>query len=253
MRWKPLIILGGLGILFSACGGTPQPVTTASTSPHLQIALYSATVKVPTGKNASVSVSCKPGEQMVGGGFESLDLFEDAASIEASYPSSAITWTVAGFAPISFFYVEAQVYCFQAKVPLDISIVRATGTSTAKVACRQRTVLLSEGFQSSQSIAMSSQPRASADAKYALCAANHVLRGQPVTSIFNPHSSSHGYTPDGGKVACPAGQVATGGEYEGNDAVLGSYTAGSPFTGWSVLAGGDADMTISAVCVVLQA
>ncbi len=261
VRWKTIItMLGSLIALFSACGGTPQPVSTASNFPHLRIARYSATVKVQTGKVMSVSVSCKPGEQMLGGGFISSDLFEYAASIEASYPSSAMTWTVTGSAPFSFFDVEAQVYCFQAKVPLGIHIVRATGIPTAKVACPPGTVLLSEGFQRSQSIGVSRPQRngwmsASAGASiqgYALCAASHVLHGQVVTSVFNPHSSSHSYAPGGSKVVCPAGQVATDGRFEGENVILESHTTGSAFTGWSVAAGGDADMTISAVCVVLQ-
>ena len=261
MRWKTIItMLGSLIVLFSACGGTPQSVPTAFTSAHLRIATYSATAKVQTGKVMSVSVACKPGEQMLGGGFRSSDLFEYAATIEASYPSSATTWTVTGSAPASFFSVEAQVYCFQAKVPLGIYIVRATSIPVAKVACPLGTVLLSEGFQGSQSIGVSrpqsntwmSASAGASDQVYALCAASHVLRGQVVTAVFNPHSSSHGDGPGGGKVVCPAGQVATSGRYEGGDTILGSYTTGSAFAGWFVVAGGDADMTISAVCVVLQ-
>jgi hypothetical protein len=197
---------------------------------------------------------------MLGGGFRSSDLFEYAATIEASYPSSATTWTVMGFAPASFFDLEAQVYCFQTKVPLGIHIVRATSIPVAKVACPLGTVLLSEGFQGSQSIGVSrpqsnkwmSTSAGASEQVHALCATSHVLHGQVVSAVFNPHSSSHSYGPGGGEVVCPAGQVATSGRYEGEDTILGSYTMGSAFTGWFVAAGGDADMTVSAVCVVLQ-
>jgi hypothetical protein len=85
-----------------------------------------------------------------------------------------------------------------------------------------------------------------------LCVASHVLRAQVVTSFFNAHSSSHGYAPGRGGVVCPAGQVATGGGFEGEDLIVGSAAIGSAFAGWSVAAGGDAGVTISAVCVVLQ-
>jgi hypothetical protein len=147
-------ILGVLVVLFSGCGVASQPVATATASPHLQIATYSATARVQTGKVTAVSVSCKPGEQMLGGGFRSSDLFEYAAFIDASYPSSATTWTVTA-APAPSFSVEADVYCFPAMVPSGIQIVRATGSPAGRVACPQSTVLLSGGYQSSQPIGVS--------------------------------------------------------------------------------------------------
>lgn len=124
MHWKAIIpILGVLVVLFSACGVASQKVSTATASPHVQIATYSATARVQTGKVTAVSVSCKSGEQMLGGGFRSSDLFEYAAFIDASYPSGATTWTVTGSAPASYFDVEADVYCFSAMVPFGIQIV----------------------------------------------------------------------------------------------------------------------------------
>ena len=155
MHWKAIIpMLGVLVVLFSDCGAASQKVPTATASPHLQIATYSAMARVQTGKVTAVSVSCKPGEQMLGGGFKSLDLFEYAALIDASYPSSATTWTVTA-APAPSFLVEAEVYCFPALVPLDMHIVRATGSPAGRVACPQRTVLLGGGYQSSRPIGVS--------------------------------------------------------------------------------------------------
>ncbi len=262
MRWRKIIILilGGFVVLFSACGVTPPPVTTAGPSPHLQIATYVAQARSQTGKVTAMSVSCQPGEQMLGGGFRSSDLFEYAAFIEASYPSSATTWTVMA-APGPSIGVEAEVYCFPTMVPFGIHIVRATGSLAERVACPQRSVLLGGGYQSSQPIGVS-HPQgngwmsASGGARIqvsALCAARHVLRGQVVTSVFNVHSSSHSYAPGSGGVVCPTGQVATGGGFEGEDLMVGSYATRPGFAGWSGAAGGDADVTISAVCVVLQA
>lgn len=152
------------------------------------------------------------------------------------------------------------MYCLPATVPLGIQIVQATGTPAASVACPQETVLLSGGFQSSQPIG-TSHPQgngwtsASGDASiqvYALCAASHVLRGQMVTSVFNPQSTSHNYAPGSGSVACPTGQVATGGGFEGRDLIVGSSATEPTFAGWNVDAGGEADVTISVVCVTLQ-
>jgi len=261
MRWKAIIpTLGILVVLFSSCGVASQPVATATASPHVQIATYSATARVQPGKVKAVSVSCQPGAQMLGGGFSSSDLFEYAAFIDASYPSSATTWTVTA-APAPSFRVEAEVYCLPARVPFGIQIVRATGSPAGRVACPQRTVLLGGGYQSSQPIGvshpqsngwMSAAVSASVQI-YALCATSHVLRGQVVTSVFNAHSSSHSYAPESGGVVCPAGQTATGGGFEGEDLIVGSYATRPGFAGWSVAAGGDTDVTLSVVCGAIQA
>jgi hypothetical protein len=262
MRRKSIVaILMGLIVLCSACGAPPQATTTTSAPIHLQLAMYSATARVQQGKVTSVSVSCKPGEQMLGGGFGTSDLFEYAAYIEASYPSDATTWTVVGSAPASYFDVEVDVYCAPAMIPFGIQVVRATSAPAGRATCPQETVLLGGGFQSSQPIDVS-RPQgngwlgASSDTSiqvYALCAASHILRGQVVISAFNAHSSSHGYDPSGGDAVCPAGQIATGGGFEGGDLIVGSEMSGPSLAGWSVAAGGDADVTVSAVCVLLQA
>jgi hypothetical protein len=269
MRWKTSsLILGGVVVLVlvSACGVTPQSqtattVTTGAVSPHLQIATRVAKARAPTGKATSVSASCQPGEQLLGGGFSSSNLFEYAATIAASYPSSATTWTVTAAAPSSYFDVEAAANCLPAMVPFNIQVVRAAGTTGATVTCPQGTVLLSGGAQSSQPMDVS-QPQgngwmaASARAStqvYALCTARHGLRSQVVTSVFNAHSSSHNYAPGGGSVTCPAGWIATGGGFVGGgDLIVGSQAMGSAFAGWSVVAGGEADVTIAGVCWILQ-
>lgn len=242
MNRKTFALLISLVLLLSACGGAGQeaPLPPASFHPH--IVSYSASVRVPSGKAATVSASCKPGEQMLGGGFGSSDLFESAASIISSYPSAASTWTVTGVAA-SFFNAEVEVYCLQSNLPLQVSIVHATAPN---VACPQNTVLLSEGMRSLSSDVYSPVGRRS----YALCAARHATLGQRPTTAFNPHSSLHSYNPGAGAVTCPTGQVAVGGEYQG-DSILGS-AAGSSFTGWSVLASGDADVTITALCVIFM-
>jgi len=264
MRWKSIsLVLAGMAVLVSACSSvtTPSsPVKTGALLPPMHVITHTAQAYVPSGKVTSVSVSCQPGEQLLGGGFSSSNLFEYDANIAASYPSSATTWTVtAALSPD--FDVEAAAYCIPATVPLSIQILQASGATGATVACPEATVLLSGGAQGSQPLNVSrpydngwmgTSYRGSTRV-YALCAARHGLRGQVVTAAFNARSSSHQYAAGGGSATCPAGLIATGGGFAGGgDQVVGSQATGSGFTGWSVVAGGDADVTIAAVCWGLQ-
>jgi hypothetical protein len=193
---------------------------------------------------------------MIGGGFAASDLFEYAAYIEASYPSNATTWTVMGTAPASYFDLKAEVYCVSAPVSLDIQ--RVQGATGGRVACPKGTRLLSGGFQGSQPVAVSypqqngwSSP--SSDQVYALCAGQYVTVGPVVTSVFTLHSSGEGYQPGGGSVDCPAGQFAAGGGFASQSALILSSTLSGPhFASWSVGAGGNADVTVYALCAALS-
>jgi hypothetical protein len=251
------ILLLGVIALCSACAASASGGAAAPAPRQPSPAVYSATARVQPGAPTTVSVSCHPGEQMLGGGFRANNLFEYAAVIEASYPSGVATWTVTGSAPASYFDLEADVFCLPATIPLGVRVVHATGAPAATAACPPDTVLLGGGFQAPQPIGVS-RPQGngwlSASLQvYALCAAHHVQRGQVVTAAFNAHSSSHSYFPGEGDAACLAGQIAVGGGYDGGDLILASQTRGPSFTGWSVSAGGDADVTVAAVCVLLQA
>ena len=53
-------------------------------------------------------------------------------------------------------------------------------------------------------------------------------------------------------MVCPAGQAATGGGFEGEDLIVGSYATRPGFAGWSVAVGGDTDVTLSVVCGTIQ-
>jgi hypothetical protein len=249
-----------------ACGSGPQVgVTAAGTPQHLAPMSYSASVRVPSRADTPVSVSCRAGEQVVGGGFVASDLFEYAAWISASYPSSATTWTVVGSAPASFFDLAAVVYCAPIARPAGVQIVHASSAGSATVACPQGTVLLGGGFHAAQPVS-ASQPRGNgwmsgstrADSgggeggtvdAYALCATGLVRAGQVVQASFNAHSMSRGYQPGGADAACPSGQLALGGGFAVGELVLASQTRDASFSGWAVAAGGEADVTISAVCV----
>ncbi len=243
-------------LLLSACGAA-SPAKTAAAPLDAQIVSHSASVRVQVGRPTSVSVSCQPGEQMIGGGFAASNLFEYAAYIEASYPSDAATWTVTGVAPASYFNLAAEVYCLSAPVSLGVQIVHA-GAPGGRIACPQGTILLSGGFQDSSPIAASypvenGWSSASSDQVYALCAGQHVTAGPVVTSAFTIHSSASGYQPGGGGAGCPAGQFAAGGGFASQGAlILSSVRSGSPLAGWSVSAGGDSNVTVYALCAALR-
>lgn len=253
-RLKDSILLAALLLLFSACGtAAPSGITAAPLDPQLRS--YSASVRVQVGQPTSVSASCKSGEQMIGGGFSVSDVFEYAAYIEASYPSGASTWTVTGAAPASYFDLEAEVYCVSAPVSLGTQIVQGAG---GHIACSNGTQLLNGGFQGAQPVA-SSYPlengwsSASSDQVYALCAGQHVTAGPVVTSVFQIHSSETSYQPGGGSTNCPAGQFAAGGGFASQGAlILSSALSGPHFASWSVVAGGDADVTVYALCAALK-
>jgi hypothetical protein len=253
-------------VLGSACGANSGARSTVPTvTVHPQLLTYVASGRVDPGTPRSVSVSCRPGEQMLGGGFGTGDLFEYAAYIEASYPSGAATWTVTGAAPASYFYMEAEVYCLPVTIPIGLHVVQVAGAPAATAACLPYTVLLGGGFQASQPVSVS-RPQgngwlsAASDAPsgasvhvYALCAARSVLAGRVISAHFNAHSSVRDYAPDSADVACSRGQIAVGGGFTSGDLMVGSQALGLPFAGWSVAAGGDADVTIFAVCVILKA
>ena len=250
-------------LLLSACGaaspaktaGAPPSAAAAAPLLDLQIVTYSASARVQVGRPTSVSASCKSGEQMIGGGFAASNLFEYAAYIEASYPAHATTWTVTATAPASYFNLSAEVYCVSAPVSLGVQVVRSAG---GRVACPKGTNLLSGGFQGSAPVAASypvengwSSP--SSDQVYALCAGQHVTAGSVVKFVFHVHSSTTGEQPGGGSANCPAGQFAAGGGFISQGAlILSSTLGGPPFTGWSVSAGGDADVTGYILCVALD-
>jgi hypothetical protein len=247
-------------IFFSACGGTTQRTNTAlpskTTAPSLdpKIIVYSASVRIQTHQPTPVSASCKSGEQMIGGGFVASNLFEYAAAVDASYPSSPTTWTAAGSETASYFDLSVEVYCASAPIPLGVQIVQGSGDH---LDCPQGAKVLSGGFQNSQPVA-ASYPLSNgwmspaSEQIYALCASQHVQSSTIITATFNIHSPSQGYQPGGGSASCPTGQVATGGGFDSHgDVILGSSLGVPPSAGWSVGAGGNSDVVVYALCNVL--
>lgn len=256
-----------LALLLPACGVVPLSQATGTATPTVTPALpalpphrlggydaslvvYSQTVK---GIEASphppltVAVSCAPGEQMIGGGFVASDVFEYDAIITASYPSGPATWTVSGHSSSSF-WLSAYVYCWHSSAALGVQMVRSAGD----VECPAGTTLLGGGFQGSGDVSL---PNANGwhtedGQTYALCAAYHLSPLRIATASFNAHSSTHSYYPGGIAMRCPAGSVAIGGGFSGGgDLILVSQAILPDFSGWTLGAGGDGNVTGYAVCV----
>ncbi len=242
-------------VLLAGCSAHSSSPAASAHAPQLPITIRSADAWATRDQKyqVSVSASCLPGEQMLGGGFGASDVFEYAASISASYPSSANTWTVSG-SSISTFQLSAEVYCAPASTSLGIQRAQSASSGAGHVACPQGTVLLSGGFQGGQRVSIA-RPQGNgwegnSEQVYALCAAQHVAAGTLATSSFRVQSSSTGYQPGGGDVRCPAGQVATGGGFAGGSAILASRleTTDAHPSGWGVTAGGDTEVVVYAVC-----
>jgi hypothetical protein len=180
--------------------------------------------------------------------------------IAGSYPSRAGQWTVVAASGPSF-VLAVTVSCLPANPAYGVQIVQGDISPDGSVTCPAGTVLLGGGVQGTEVIAAShpegngwyASTYRSVGQVYTLCASQHVAAGSIATSIYNPHSSSHGYVPGGTKVACPPGQMATSGGFGGGDLLLASESDGAPATSWTFTTGGDADETFSAVCVNLAA
>lgn len=252
-------MLGCILVLLAACSARPSSPVASANPLQLPITIHSADAWATHDQKyqVSVSASCLPGEQMLGGGFGASDVFEYAAFISASYPSSANTWTVSG-SSISTFQLSAEVYCAPASTSLGIQRAQSASSGAGYVACPQGTVLLGGGFQGGQRVSIA-RPQGNgwegnSEQVYVLCAAQHVGGGGTVAMVsFKVQSSSTGYQPGGGDVRCPAGQVATGGGFAGGSAILASRleTTDAHPSGWAVTAGGDSEEMVYAVCRVL--
>jgi hypothetical protein len=156
----------GLLLLLTACGvangaGT-VPTFPAAPPSQVTIVSHSATVAAQEGGNyhLAASASCKPGEQLLGGGYILSDVWESDYSLEANYPANTSTWTVRANSG-SHYDLEALVYCVQAYPDLGLQVLQA-------VECPTGSAMLSSGTQGSTPLA--------------LCASHYVMSGT------TPHS-----------------------------------------------------------------
>ncbi len=255
-RPRPPVVALALGALIlisltaSGCGVWPRATSThvparalGTPGPTARgVRVYSASIQVPEDKSGvRVSVSCPAGAQMIGGGYGATDTFEYDAFVDASYPSSAYTWTVVSGSSAAF-YLEADIYCLTAKFPLDVQIVQMSEAAASGDGCPTGSIQLGEGFNHPSDFS-------SSGLFYYLCASQHVSAGTVVTTRYNPHSSIHSYYPGSVTLACPSSQIAISGDTDGGDIVLANQSAGAPYTSWSFTAGGDGDLALTVRCV----
>jgi len=264
-RWKSRWRTGGivptlylLSLLTSGCSSVPMPTAaSAPTSPHearpiVAVARMVKGVESFPQPPLTVSVSCPPDEQMLGGGFAASDVFEYDAHITASYPANPQTWTVEGNASSSF-WLSAYAYCWRSPSLVGIQIAQGGH----EVVCPAHTSVIGGGFQGldrSHNVSFPSGNgwRSGATRTYALCATNTFSPAKIATIVFNVQSSSHGYMPGGANVTCPMGSVAlSGGFNSGGDEILAS-TVGATFSTWTILAGGEGDVTGYGLCVSVR-
>lgn len=246
------LMVGGCGTVVTQRGSGATPGAGSS----VKIVAYSAS---SDSMPLTISASCPPGEQMVGGGFAATDVFEYDAYILASYPSSPASWTVVGSSD-SHFALGVTVYCLRAGFSLGMRVAQGgvDGAGQGYAACPTGAVLVSGGFRSAAPVGMS-VPRdngwaiASSDTTaraYALCAAGHVRSDTPAQVSFTLHATTNGYQPEAFHVACPVGQVVGGG-FSGPFLALSSTADAGDFSGWSLVAGGDGDGALMADCVTI--
>ncbi len=242
-------------LLISACS-TARTSTTAYT--HVRVVAYSTTsadASVQSRDLLTISASCRPGEQMLGGGFAATDVFEYDAYILASYPSGAATWTVSASSH-SHFSLTVTVYCLQAGFSAGIQQVRGGTASPGEATCASGSVLVGGGFRSSEPVD-SSMPRdatwqagvSGSDAQvYAMCAATHVRLTGRVPQPIDLHATTNGYQPESFSTTCPVGQIAVGG-FSAGGLVLASEAEPPDFSAWSLEAGGSGPGDLVAACL----
>ncbi len=128
---------------------------TSSSAGHLPgaaaITARTATVSSPIGSDHHLSVSalCRPGEQMLAGGYEIEDVFESDYTLLASYPATVDTWTVRADSG-STFQLEAIAYCLSPYPSLGIHVVQGGRCPTGAVE-------LSRGTYSSEPYSVTTQ------------------------------------------------------------------------------------------------
>lgn len=253
------------GMLVSACGASPatETVLPARGTQDARIVVRAATSQTTESGEQRItqSASCRAGEQLVGGGFSTSDVFESAVFALEDYPSAPNTWTVTA-SSISHFTLAAEAYCVPAAPVLAMRSVSATISGAGSVACPAGTVLLGGGFSGGTKPADASRPTqngwyAAVDGAgaqvYALCAGQRASAGSLATATFNSHSSSNGQQPVGQHARCGAGEAATGGGFSGGGLVIGSQRDAPEGAGWVVEGGGDGAITIYAVCIHIGA
>ncbi|HKT38383.1 MAG TPA: hypothetical protein VJR48_08415, partial [Ktedonobacterales bacterium] len=108
----------------------------------------------------SVSASCRPGEQLLAGGYAAVAVFESDYSLLSFYPAADNTWTVSANSGSSY-QLQAFAYCLVASPSLGIRALRAA-------TCPEGMARLASG------IGGANPDSGNAGTPYVLCAAHGV-------------------------------------------------------------------------------
>jgi hypothetical protein len=147
--------------LLTACAprSIPHPSGPAGT---VVIVTRLASASSPAGADhhLDVSVSCRPGEQLLAGGYAAVAVFESDYTLLSIYPATDTTWRVAANSGSSY-QLQALAYCLASSPSLGIRALQAS-------ACPRGTVHLTGGFKGFD------PDRAGTGMPYVLCASRGV-------------------------------------------------------------------------------
>jgi hypothetical protein len=160
-------LLASLLLITLAAGagcGLTSASTASSTPPSSAVILtrMSPFLNSPIGidHHLSASASCRPGEQMLAGGYIAQDVFESDYFVLATYPSTAATWTVSVDSG-STFQLQALVYCLSSYPSLGMQILQVNS-------CPAGAVPTAIGFKSTSRYARPGTP-------YVLCSFHYAV------------------------------------------------------------------------------
>lgn len=151
--------------LLAACGQAAPaqaPATSGATPRVAGVITRMASADSPAGgdHHLSVSVSCRPGEQLLAGGYAAVAVFESDYTLLSSYPAADNTWTVSANSGSSY-QLQAFAYCLAGYPSLGIRALEAA-------ACPEGMAHVADGVRNAN------PDSGNAGTPYALCAAHGV-------------------------------------------------------------------------------
>lgn len=275
--------LGSLGIpsgpikvsfdVFDAAGNVNLAPNGEHALTYIHIAVVtrtSSTIRSGGTIFGTVSVSCAPGEQLLGGGYD--DAGYPDGTVDSSYPSSATTWTLG----LGIGYdsspgphaVTAYALCLQASFSIGLQIIHTEQTNSlqATASCPPSTTLVGGGFsggnESHWSFAANNGWTVSYFSEsfgdipgditaYALCASTVVhVTSPPAANIPNPSGGDAMAS-----VTCLPGTMLIGGGF-GEANSTGFYSVDKPSSNgseWRVTGTSGADPVVAhALCATFS-
>ena len=275
VRYAGLAFLAlGASALAGCASGSSGVTTTSPTATAVAAPVFALQQGTTTASSAAAGVStatCPAGSTMVGGGFANKG--KTSWTIDASYPSSATSWSVhfhTAAASASPAEVVATALCMTFGRALQTTIVSGApgflnpNVTLPDATCPSGSTLLSGGYfytnQGTQGPAASYPASAAtwrvvADSEpapggltqgtvYALC--GHGALGQP--AVITNAAGQSGASVIAYQTGCPSGDFATAGGFNGGPAAL-LLTGPAPtsgYTTWAATSG--AKVTAYALC-----